>query len=117
VARDGQDVRVTWGSTYDNRKNFAPTFFSQNRAAIRRERLGRQELAELLEDVPGALWTEISSCETDASESAFRRCAGSSLPLIWWWTCARTAMKLGFLYASSASTIVVASWRMRAGNH
>lgn len=49
---------VTRGTTYDNRDNLAPSFFD---AIIRRyegTRLGRQELeGELIEDVPGALWT------------------------------------------------------------
>ncbi|MDI9846554.1 terminase family protein [Rhodoblastus sp. 17X3] len=58
VAQDGQDVRVTRGSTYDNRENLAPTFFSQIVRKYEGTRLGRQELnAELLEDVQGALWT------------------------------------------------------------
>jgi phage terminase large subunit-like protein len=48
---------ITHGSTYDNRDNLAPSFFS---AVIRRyegTRLGRQELAgEVLDDNPGALF-------------------------------------------------------------
>lgn len=48
---------ITRGTTYDNRANLAPAFFD---AIIRRyegTRLGRQELAaELLDDLPGALW-------------------------------------------------------------
>ncbi len=45
VARNGDDVVVTRGSTYDNRANLPPSFFTQ---IIRRNegtRLGRQELA------------------------------------------------------------------------
>jgi predicted phage terminase large subunit-like protein len=58
IARDGDDVVVTRGSTYDNRDNLAPTFFSQIVREYEGTRLGRQELnAELLEDTPGALWT------------------------------------------------------------
>ncbi len=58
VKRDGQDVRVTRGSTYDNRDNLAPTFFSQIVRQYEKTRLGRQELmAEILEDTPGALWS------------------------------------------------------------
>lgn len=50
-------IFVTRGSTYDNRANLAPTFFSQIVRKYEGTRLGRQELeAELLEDVPGALW-------------------------------------------------------------
>lgn len=48
---------VTRGSTYDNKENLAPTFFSEIITKYEGTRLGRQELdAELLEDTPGALW-------------------------------------------------------------
>ncbi len=48
---------VTKGATYDNRENLAPEFFSQIIAKYEGTRLGRQEIyADLLEDVPGALW-------------------------------------------------------------
>jgi phage terminase large subunit-like protein len=58
VKRDGQDVRVTRGTTYDNRDNLASSFFSQIVRQYEGTRLGRQELqAEILEDTPGALWT------------------------------------------------------------
>lgn len=49
---------VTRGTTYDNRANLAPTFFQEIIKRYEGTRLGRQELnAELLEDIPGALWT------------------------------------------------------------
>jgi phage terminase large subunit-like protein len=49
---------VTRGTTYDNRDNLAPSFFSQIVKQYEGTRLGRQELnAEILDDVPGALWT------------------------------------------------------------
>ncbi len=48
---------VTEGSTYDNLANLAPQFVSQIIARYEGTRLGRQEIwAELLEEVPGALW-------------------------------------------------------------
>ncbi len=48
---------LTRGTTYDNRDNLAPDFFSEL-AAYEGTRIGRQELyAEFLEDMPGALWT------------------------------------------------------------
>ncbi len=51
------DVVVTKGTTYENRDNLAPSFFSQIVSRYEGTRLGRQEIyAELLEDVPGALW-------------------------------------------------------------
>ena len=49
---------TTRGTTYDNRDNLAPSFFSQIVKQYEGTRLGRQELnAEILDDVPGALWT------------------------------------------------------------
>lgn len=51
-------THVTAGSTYENRANLAQAFFDQIIKKYEGTRLGRQELnAEILEDVPGALWT------------------------------------------------------------
>lgn len=51
-------VVLTRGSSYENRINLAQAFFEQVIRKYEGTRLGRQELdAELLEDVPGALWT------------------------------------------------------------
>src|SRR4051794_29983947 len=59
LAREGCDVAVTRGSTYENRANLAPGFFDQIIRKYEGTRLGRQELnAELLEDTPGALWRQ-----------------------------------------------------------
>ena len=49
---------VTRASSYENRGNLAPAFFDSIIRKYEGTRLGRQELeAELLEDIPGALWT------------------------------------------------------------
>jgi predicted phage terminase large subunit-like protein len=49
---------VTRGNTYDNAENLAPAFLDKIIRKYEGTRLGRQELlAELLLDVPGALWT------------------------------------------------------------
>jgi len=49
---------VTRGSTYDNRSNLAEKFYKKIVARYEGTRLGRQELdAEVLDDVPGALWS------------------------------------------------------------
>jgi len=49
---------ITRGSTFDNASNLAPTFLRTIREKYAGTRLGRQELdAEILDDVPGALWT------------------------------------------------------------
>jgi phage terminase large subunit-like protein len=54
LAREGRDVVVTRGTTYENRSNLAPAFFSQIVSRYEGTRLGRQELeAEVLTDTPG----------------------------------------------------------------
>ncbi len=58
LKREGAGVSVTRGSTYDNRANLAAKFFETVVKRYEGTRLGRQELnAELIDDVPGALWT------------------------------------------------------------
>ena len=58
LARQGRDVVVTSDSTFANAANLAGPFLEAIRARYEGTRLGRQELnAELLEDVPGALWS------------------------------------------------------------
>jgi predicted phage terminase large subunit-like protein len=48
---------VTTGSTFENEANLAPIFLERMKRKYANTRLGRQELnAELLLDVPGALW-------------------------------------------------------------
>jgi len=50
-------TRVTRGTTYANRENLAPSFFSEIVKTYEGTRLGRQELnAEVLDDNPNALW-------------------------------------------------------------
>jgi phage terminase large subunit-like protein len=56
--RNGEGVIITRGSTYDNAANLAQPFLDAIKAKYEGTRLGRQELyAEVLDDVPGALWT------------------------------------------------------------
>lgn len=66
---------VTKGSTFDNAGNLAPTFLSKIRARYEGTRLGRQELdAEILDDLPGALWTRDVLDRTRVKEApAMRR--------------------------------------------
>lgn len=57
LAADPRSV-VTRGSTFDNAANLASSALDTLRAKYDGTRLGRQELyAEILDDVPGALWT------------------------------------------------------------
>jgi phage terminase large subunit-like protein len=57
IIKDPSTV-VTRASTYENAGHLAPAFFRSVVAKYEGSRLGRQELlAELLEDIPGALWS------------------------------------------------------------
>ncbi len=48
----------TVGTTFENESNLAPKFLDTMRRKYEGTRIGRQELgAEILDDVPGALWT------------------------------------------------------------
>jgi phage terminase large subunit-like protein len=58
VKREGQDVVITRGSTYENADNLSEPFLAAMKARYEGTRLGRQELfADVLTDVPGALWS------------------------------------------------------------
>lgn len=55
---EASDTYVTRGSTYENYENLSPKFIAKMEEKYEGTRLGRQELhAEVLDDVPGALWT------------------------------------------------------------
>jgi phage terminase large subunit-like protein len=57
IVNDANTV-ITRGSTFDNADNLAPSALAQLRDRYEGTRLGRQELfAEILDDVPGALWS------------------------------------------------------------
>jgi phage terminase large subunit-like protein len=65
---------VTRGVTSDNAANLAPSFLKTITEKYAGTRLGRQELsAEILDDVPDALWTRARSIATAASRARFRR--------------------------------------------
>jgi predicted phage terminase large subunit-like protein len=54
-------THVTRGSTYDNAVNLPAEYIAQLKNRYDGTRIGRQELyAEILDDVPGALWTHAS---------------------------------------------------------
>lgn len=51
-------THVTKGSTFENEANLAPAFLNAILKKYEGTRLGRQEIdAEILDDVPGAMWT------------------------------------------------------------
>lgn len=77
VEREGKDVVISRGNTYDNQVNLAETFLSQILAKYEGTRLGKQEIyAELLLDTPGALWT------AEMLERAYSRTAPNDLDRI-----------------------------------
>lgn len=56
--RAAPETHLTIGSTYENQANVSADWLEQMRKEYDGTRLGRQELhAEILDDVPGALWT------------------------------------------------------------
>lgn len=51
-------THLTIGSTWDNKGNLSPEFYEYVIKPLEGTRLGRQEVnAEILDDIPGALWT------------------------------------------------------------
>ncbi|MDP9439068.1 MAG: terminase family protein [Actinomycetota bacterium] len=70
-ARNGDtSVAVVTGTTYDNLSNLAPTFRDEILETYEGTRLGRQELyADILDDVPGALWNHKMLDELRVRES------------------------------------------------
>jgi phage terminase large subunit-like protein len=64
---------TTRGSTFDNAANLPALFIDRIRERYEGTRLGRQELnAEILDDVPGALWTR-DTIKIDAAMPEFQR--------------------------------------------
>ena len=60
VEREGKDVVVTRGSTFENSANLAQSFLNEITVRYEGTRLGRQELqAEILDDVPGAIFIRL----------------------------------------------------------
>jgi phage terminase large subunit-like protein len=61
---------VRKGTTFDNAANLAPSALAEFRQRYEGTRLGRQELfAEILDDVPGALWNRAMLDESRAKEA------------------------------------------------
>ena len=59
IAGSEGNVHVTRGSTMDNAANLASSFMRRIQGRYAGTRLGRQELnAEILSDMPGAIWTQ-----------------------------------------------------------
>ncbi len=57
LEREGRDVVVTRGNSFENRENLSPTFLKMMEETYAGTRLGAQELyGEILESVEGALW-------------------------------------------------------------
>ena len=69
----GRHLVVVRGSTYENKDNLAPAFLTAIVNRYEGTTLGRQELnAEILDDMPGALWQRAST--------SFSRWTGIDLP-------------------------------------
>lgn len=69
---DDEGVAVTRGKTADNRSNLPKRFLRDMRRSFGKTVLGRQELdGELIEDLPGALWTRalMEECREPAASA------------------------------------------------
>lgn len=78
-----EDLAVTRGRTEDNADHLPPRFLRDMRRSFGRSMLGRQELdGELIEDVPGALWTraQIEACRELAAPPLERVVVGIDPP-------------------------------------
>ncbi len=78
---------VVRGSSYENRKNLDSTWFDETIAKYEGTRLGRQEInAEILDDVPGALWTitliEMHRVKASDGDISFSRVAVAIDPAV-----------------------------------
>lgn len=57
-AKNGSDMVLVRGSSYENRSNISEAYWQSVVAPLEGKRLGRQEIeAEVLDDVEGALWS------------------------------------------------------------
>jgi phage terminase large subunit-like protein len=57
IDREGKDVVITRGSTFDNKANLAPSFLNEITTRYAGTRLGRQEIsAEVLDYTPGSIF-------------------------------------------------------------
>lgn len=73
-------VAVTRGNTFDNRANLPTEFLDEVRRKYAGTRLGRQELnAEILDDLPGALWVR-GYFDPPEGSTARGRIAWNSVP-------------------------------------
>jgi phage terminase large subunit-like protein len=66
-----EDSVVVAGSSYENKSNLDPGWFTTEIGRYEGTRLGRQEIhAELLDDLPGALWTRdmLEQCTIDPKD-------------------------------------------------
>jgi phage terminase large subunit-like protein len=71
-----ETIALTRGTTWDNGANLAPGFVRAMRRTFGKSLLGRQELdGELIEDLPGALWTRglIEACREEAASAPATR--------------------------------------------
>jgi phage terminase large subunit-like protein len=74
---------VTTGSSYENKDNLDPAWFRDVLAHYSGTRIGRQEIeAEILEDVPGALWTRaiLDAAQFNCGPIDEIRIGGAALP-------------------------------------
>ncbi|MFN3232927.1 MAG: DNA-packaging protein [Alphaproteobacteria bacterium] len=111
------DCAISRGSSYDNAANLAPAFLEQIVRRYEGTRIGRQEIhAELLEDVPGALWqqAQLDTLRTEIVPALQRIVVAVDPPT----TSGPTANECGIIVAgvSDARRVYVLADRSLAGS-
>jgi phage terminase large subunit-like protein len=128
LVRD-KSTYVTVGSTWENRANLSEVYFEKVIAPLVGTRTGRQEIdAEILEDLPGALWTRamIDQARTPVTPPDFSRIvvavdpsgartisdvASSSIGIV---VAARGIDGRGYVLADRSCKLPPAGWAKRA---
>jgi phage terminase large subunit-like protein len=105
------DVAISHATSYDNRENLSPVFFSEIARRYEGTALGRQELmGELIEDVEGALWTwnMIEACRVSKAPALERTVVAVDPPV----SIGADADACGIIVAGKAddTVYVLADW-------
>jgi phage terminase large subunit-like protein len=120
---------VTTGSTWDNRQNLSEVYYREVISPLEGTRVGRQEIAgELIEDLPGALWTrtmidkarephpapDFSRVVVAVDPSGARNISDTASASIGIVVCARGVDGRGYVLADRSCKLSPGGWGKRA---
>lgn len=122
-------TRLTTGSTWDNRQNISDIYYREVIQPLEGTRMGRQEInAELVEDLPGALWTrsmidaareprvvpDFSRVVVAVDPSGARNISDTASAAIGIVVCARGTDGRGYVLADRSCKLSPGGWAKRA---